>query len=391
MLTTDTLLLKLFENHPDLDFEDVSSQDKKILISLHNQLKKHHFLTEKQGNLLVKLYWQYLNIIPGLNDKFKNLIEKPSWSQKFRILNPVRKIYFEEIKKSNIIIEFTYDKGIKDKLNTLNSPSDTICKSLSATKWIMKTTESNIVNLIDKLANDKFDIDQEIQEIYESIKEVIKDNHNYLDILKPQNSKLLQTVLQDVKPYQNQNLLLLDRRHRFQYDFNIVDTNDTLSFQIAKRDYTQIYINSNAYTLEQVITSLQELERFPLLLIFNKSDVVESNKILNQLSKIKSILQINSIGIYYRQDNNTDINKEFNKHIQDNKFNSELDAQTEIVGTASTFLPKFFYKTNWYPKSVISFTNNFKSNKVFTYCDAVDCIIYYTNDKPLSGKMNEIL
>lgn len=391
MLTTDTLLFELASKYANFEIAGVSSQDKKILNSLLNQLKKQHFFTEKQGNLLVKIYWKYLECVPELNEDFKHLVEKPIWSQKFRVINTIRKIYFENDNKTNLIVEFTYDKSIKDKLNSLNFNNDNVSRSLSATKHKVKCTENNLVQLIEKLKNFNFEINQEIQELYRTVKLAIDNNENYLDLMKDHNKDLYKKVLQDIDSEIDNELLLLDRRHRFQYSYNALKNSENLDFKIANRKSTQVYVNSDSYDLSEVFSSLQSLKRFPALLIFNKNEVNESIEILKKIVLIEKELNLNNIGIYFRQDNNSDLNKEFNRLIQEFKFNSELTSSTEISGTVSTFLPKFFYKTKWYPKSVISFTNNFKSNKVFTYCDAVDCIIYYNNNKPLAGKMDEIL
>ena len=175
------------------------------------------------------------------------------------------------------------------------------------------------------------------------------------------------------------------------YEYSLPNNEENLTFKIANRSNTQVYVNSKTYSLDDVFSSLQDLERFPVLLIFNKNDVEESIKILKNLVNLSKKLSLENIGIYYRLDNNADSNKNFNQIIQENKLNCELNVSTKVAGTASTFLPKFFYKTNWYPRSVVSFTNSFKSNKVFTYCDSVDCIVYYNEHKPLVGKIDEIL
>lgn len=391
MSTVDNLLLHLFALYPNFDIKEVSNQDRKILNSFYNQLQKQHFFTEKQGNLLVKLLWKNLVYIPELQTNFKKLLENPSWSQKFRIIKVMKKIYFEDQNKTHIIIEFTYDKTIREKLSKITHNNETICKSMSATIYKMKVSEYNILCLINILIKDNFDIDNEIIEIYKKIKEIVINNKKYIDILEPNNTTLLDKVMEDLDPSKDNNLILLDRRQRYQYSYNSSTTDESLTFQIANRSNTQLFISNKKYQLTDIFSSLDELKRFPTLLIFNKNEVHESLEILKNLTTINNHQMLGNIGIYYRCDNTSELHKNFNLFIQTNKFNCELNESTLIAGTASTFLPKFFYRTNWYPKSVISFTNNFKNNKVFMYCDAVDCIIYYNEHKPLVGKIDEIL
>jgi hypothetical protein len=87
----------------------------------------------------------------------------------------------------------------------------------------------------------------------------------------------------------------------------------------------------------------------------------------------------------------TDENKEFNELIKKLNYNTHLDNTTQVVGISNKTLPKFMLNSTWYPKSVISFTPSFRSNKTHVYCDAVDLIIYYTESQPLLGNVDVIM
>ena len=55
MLTLDKLLAKLVDNDTISSSSQVTLEDKKVLLSLRQQLKRLYFFTEKQGILLTKL------------------------------------------------------------------------------------------------------------------------------------------------------------------------------------------------------------------------------------------------------------------------------------------------------------------------------------------------
>jgi hypothetical protein len=93
----------------------------------------------------------------------------------------------------------------------------------------------------------------------------------------------------------------------------------------------------------------------------------------------------NDIGIYFRFDNISEHNKNFNNLVSQLGYNAQLTDSTLVAGIANNKLPKFLLKSKWYPKSVISFSNNFKANKTSVYCDAVDLIVYYNEKRPLGG------
>jgi hypothetical protein len=115
----------------------------------------------------------------------------------------------------------------------------------------------------------------------------------------------------------------------------------------------------------------------------------ESKECLQNLKKLEISLKncgvANDIGIYFRFDNVSDQNKNFNNLVSQLGYNAQLADSTLVAGIANNKLPKFLLKSKWYPKSVISFSNNFKANKTSVYCDAVDLIVYYNEKRPLGG------
>jgi len=131
--------------------------------------------------------------------------------------------------------------------------------------------------------------------------------------------------------------------------------------------------------------ALYELNRLPVLFVFNGHDSKECLQNLKKMEKSLKNCDLNKVGIYFRFDSAGDSNKDFNASISHLGYNVKLDKQTLVAGIANNKLPKFMLKNGWYPNSVISFSNNFKSNKTSVYCDAVDLIVYYNDKRPLGG------
>ena len=119
--------------------------------------------------------------------------------------------------------------------------------------------------------------------------------------------------------------------------------------------------------------------------MFNGHDSKECLQNLKKLEKSLKNSGLDNIGIYFRFDSGSDNNKEFNSLISQLDYNSKLNQQTQVAGIANNKLPKFMLKNGWYPSSVISFSNNFKSNKTSVYCNSVDLIVYYNDKRPLGG------
>ncbi len=175
-----------------------------------------------------------------------------------------------------------------------------------------------------------------------------------------------------------------DRRLRYQYQIFQKNPEISLKNSLANREKTRVWVNSNTVTLQELIVALMDLKRLPVLTIFNGHDSDESLKNLNNLANsLKNIDLSNNVGIYFRFDNNSSKNQEFNSAVSSFEFNKPLNNLTEVAGIANNKLPKFVVSNNWKPMSVISFSNNFKNNKTSFYCDNVDLIVYYNPKEPL--------
>lgn len=392
MMTIDNLLHDLVNNQMFLTNKKVDQKVLKTLNSLSKQIKKGLFLTEKQAKLAVNLLKEI-----SRDDHLSHLVDTrildlETWSCPFRVINVYKKIYFEDEKKEQFIVEFTYDKDIKTKLFDIKSKTNGNTHAMSPSKFSFSATEKNIGLVLDCLAFYNFEIDKEILYFYKEIKKIQESTNKNFDFFENQKTIVTKCIENEIKDNTaNLDLILLDRRIRYQYMFDHKIVEKTLTSSIASRLTPQVWIDKKTYTLENVFTSLSELSRFPALLIFNKNDTDLNLKILKTLVELRESSTINNIGIYFRTENSSDLNKNFNTFISKNNLNLYLDSTVELVGLTTSHLPKFLLRSEWYPKTVISFTTSFKTSKTATYCNFVDLVIYYTDNSPLFGVKDEIM
>lgn len=391
MLTTDVLLIKLTENVSFLNDHLFPKKEKKILLSLSHQLKRGVLLTKKQANLLI-------NILSSNKENFKNmsiedlsLIENPVWNKEFREIVPIKKIYFSDSNFNDLMIESTHDKTFKDKINKLKKILSNNITSVSPTVYKVSYNEFILITVVNFFSKDDFAISNDVKNLYEKINDLVTNNSNYLNIYSPNNDKILNCVLKEVTDDSNKDLILLDRRIRYQYSFSSEKVEDTLKFKIANRSKSNVWIDESKYELEEILDAFNILNRFPCLFIFDKHNVENSLKILNLLKKYSDKQKNDNIGIYFRVDNSSPINKEFNEFIKNNDYNKQLNSETKIAGIANTMLPKFFFTVDWYPCSVINFSTSFNGLKSKVFCQGVDLIVNYAIPKPVSEKLYDIL
>lgn len=391
MITVDYLLKRICQHIKVID-KFISIKDKKILTSLDSQLDQGNFLTENQAKLLVKILIENIDHILLINDDSQSIIDSNTWTHQFRTIQQVRKIYLSTSVPVSIKLEFTYDKRIKTKLAKINELLDGNLVANGPRHYSAAFTEKNIVALVNQFKNERFEIDEKIMVFYHEISEILKNNKSPFYVFSLENANLKKAIEDDVGPITLDNLLLLhDRKFRYQYTVIEKITEKTLKTDIAQRCSTKVYVNSQQHTLDDLIASLKELHRLPLLCVFDGHDAKVDQKMLNLLSTamLKNNID-NQTGIYFRFGQDLEGDK-FNKSIKDLKYNQPLTEVTTVAGIANNKIPKFMVKTGWKPKTVISLIPGFKNNKSSVYFSDVDLIVYYGDKKPLAGDVDVVV
>jgi hypothetical protein len=385
MITLDSLLIELFQQGIErLDYQ-VPSRDKKILISLSRQVQSGHFLTENQAKLLTRILKENIKFITTITEEQRELINSPNWSQPFRVIEQLRKVLYNKDADGRILVEFTYNKRLRQVITDINKDIEGQMLSINGKQYSIPLTEKNLHLVVKTFKPHGFEIDPILTDFYEEISEILAGDKDQFEIFKITNTKLLAKVEDEIGPITEENICLLnDRSHKFQYSIFQKNPEKSLKNAIANRPSTRVWINSEQTTLDELVSALKDLHRLPLLIVFDGHDSKESLKNLKKLEKsLKNNGVETGVGIYFRFDNITDSNKDFNSTVSALGYNTALDHQTLVAGLANNKLPKFMISSEWSPRSVISLTNNFKNNKTSYYCDNIDLIVYYNDRKPL--------
>jgi hypothetical protein len=384
MITIDSVLTELFQLDINKLDNRISNRDKKVLISLAKQLAVGQFLTENQSTLLIKIFKENKDSIPS---PYNEVIDYPTWSRPFRVLEQFRRMFIAKEHDGRFVVEFTYNKRLRQQISEITKQIDGQLLSLNSKQYSLALTEKNLYLIVHTFKSQGFDIDPLITEFYEEISNILSTDADMFDVFDLPNKHIINAVTKEIGNITPENVLLLnDRRLRFQYSIYPKSSESSLVNSLANRPNTKVWVDSNTTPLTEVVRALLTLNRLPVLVVFNGH---ESKECLQNLKKLSDALKNNSInssnGIYFRFDNITDSNKDFNHTIAQLGYNSPLTENTVVAGIANNKLPKFFIKSPWYPMSVITFSNNFKSNKTSVYCDAVDLIVYYNDKRPLGG------
>jgi hypothetical protein len=388
MNTVDNLLLELL-NFPDEYVKTrISKRDFNTLTSLAIAISRPSFITEKQGNLLVKLLKENYKKLEIFTEQINLAIQVPEWSNTFRHIEQIRKLKIEIDFESEpyIFIEFTFNAQIKKVLNSLAKSIEGAITVINGKNYQAELTEKNIVLLVDALAPFDFEIDEKIQNFHEIIKSWSKnDFENQFLISNIENKNFHNTITLDlgIETAIDQNIIN-DRSMRYQYFLeNLKNPGENLVEYIANRPRTRLWVDMAQHSLLDIFESLKKLKRLPVLIVFENWD---EKKSLNHLEILDNSLEKSGldkrVGIYFRLPN-SETGAEFNQLIKNKSYNHPLDPSTEIAVVQSGKIPKFFLKSNWQPMSVIALNTKMglRHGKTSVYSNCCDLIIEWA-DQP---------
>lgn len=396
MLTIDNILLKIEEHSIDKLNSSVPVKDRRILKNLVRMIQMPSFITESQGRLLIKILQENMEALHFIGSELIPSLKNPSWTKSFKTVDVVRQVSISKNSSGNsfIDIDYSFNKEIKKSLITLiKNIEGATHTSISGKRTSLLLTEKNLYNVVKELDKHHFDKSEQVIKLYNDICSLdVSGTKDSFSVYKTSNIKLKNKLIKNIGAIDSTNMLLLeDRKIEFQYTIKGDLDDSTLANKIAKRTNNKIFINSSEYTLLEVAQAIRQLRKLPALCIFDEYDPGASVKNLKTVKTVVDVVDpaIN-VGVYFRFNNAGD-GEQFNKLISEYGFNKQLDSNNRVSVIANGKIPKFFLKSDWYPKTVISFSNQFRNNKTSVYCNSCDLIVYYTSSKPMIGIVDVIV
>lgn len=396
MLTIDNILLKIEEHSIDKLNSSVPVKDRRILKNLVRMIQMPSFITESQGRLLIKILQENMEALDFIGSELIPSLKNPSWTKSFKTVDVVKQISIikNSAGESFIDIECSFNKEIKKSLTTITRNIEGSASTITLgrrTSFLL--TEKNLYNTVKELDKHNFDKSEQVIKLYNDISSLdVLGTKDSFSIHKTSNIKLKNRLIKNIGSIDSTNMLLLeDRKIEFQYNVTGNLDDSTLANKIAKRTNNKIFINSSEYTLLDVAQAIRQLRKMPALCIFDEYDAGASIKNLKTVKTVVDAVDPTiNVGVYFRFNNAGD-GEQFNKLISEYGFNKQLDNNNRVSVIANGKIPKFFLKSDWYPKTVISFSNQFRNNKTSVYCNSCDLIVYYTSSKPMIGTVDVIV
>ena len=363
---------------------EIQKTDCTIMYSIGRQVFRGKAMTDRQLDVVSLklndykdqfLKHGYTNLLEILNQKKTRLplrvvdrsqwirvVDEPTKQKRINYLSKTQKAY-EPPKNSYIAVRFPFNKTMIQLVEALaHVHKDGYYHERGTHIHYFKLTENAVYDIIDKFKNKDYNIQEELLEYYIQVKEIKNNWKDYvpgvydfkLKNVVPNLTKAITKHLGEVSPsnihlYKDRSML-----YGLQHFDDLADytrQSSVLTQRIINRTSPAVFVSSNEWHLDAVVSSLRELKRFPLLVVVPENNPLDYISRMSQ--SLKAFVNKNKVTTMFRLDNK-DIGKEFNDYLREFKLNNLLDETSEVVYiSASKKFPKPLFQSNWKYEAVI--------------------------------------
>ena len=348
----------------------IEKTDHTIITSIARQVFRGTALTDRQSALMHEKLQNY-------RDQFINL----DWDFDYavnQLRQPLRHIdrsKYIKLQEDKIVIRFPFRKTEIMLVQEVANKTDGYSHEKGSHQHWFTYNESNVLNLLDRFKDKEFTIDENLLDVYNTVKEIHNNPTEYLSgfsnlKLININDKLLPIIndelgeLTDITQTQ-----FIDRR--FRYGFNHVErlNTTTLADKIASRKDKMYHSMPSAETSNSILNALWDLNRFPLLVLLEENNA--EDQLYECANYFRDILNPEQQSVLFRLE---DKDAGFNQLIKDRKLNNWVDKTTKVVYINKNKLPKLLVNNEWKPSAAFSFTSSldrFLDSYVSFNCDLI--------------------
>lgn len=365
-----------------------------IMFSIAKQVFRGTALTAKQYSLVKKLLVEYyVDQFTAHDIDLHEAVEK--------LRSPLRKIdsshwiKFQEVKGETMIaIRFPFNKKVIRHVEELKNKNDKDYFYAKHTHYfpVKEKYIWKIVNIAGQFQDANFDIEPKILELYKQL-EVFKANPNdhvpgiYNFKIKNYPQSGLDICLDEIGEPNYKNLFQYYDRRKF-YALNYFDEESVkesikdkseLTKKIVYRKESLVCVNSKTWPLEEVLKSIDEMNRYPLLVLVNpKESYGEVTKVQNL---VRNYIDNKQVSVLFRLDSKVGNEAiQFNQYVKEQGLNNIVDKDTKIVYISNNKIPKPLLKGGWIPKGIFTIGSKKISHNIEAYVANQNLIIQYDED-----------
>lgn len=379
----------------------VLDRDKQIIVDIAKKVFKGSALTDRQLDAVKKiLITRYKSQFKMRGIDLENSVN--TLRQPIRYLDRSEYIRLEEgskyvepywagfVPNKVIIVRFpfnmTYTKNLNEVRKLLSGNNSRYFSQRLKDKYILPYTEKVTHKLLSKFKNKIKDIDPILIDVYNECEKLSKHPSDHIPgiydyQIKHSSDKVNQHYIEYFgEPAQENLFLYYDRKDKMGLHFFdkvalelSKEKLSSLSKKILDRQYSRINLDLEKWTFNQVIQTILELRRLPLVIILPSAKEEDTLNQLHETHKMfKNIVTNKEISVLARCKNSTSFGKEFNEYIKTNQLNNSLAKTTKIVYITNKKVPKPLLTSDWEPEAVLICDNTRSYTKVDRYVGNID-------------------
>jgi hypothetical protein len=370
--------------------------DRVLLTSIARQTVRGIGLTDRQYTLVKEKLTKY-------RDQFNTTSDVEFEVSLKTLRTPLRSIdrsktvsLRKDGNKLDIVIKFPFNKKTIVIINEISKKySDSYKHVKGSNEHSFKFYEPIVVDIIEMLQDRNFYIEQEILDSYKEIKSIIENPLNYKPVIKDKNpynvdERVLSIAKTEIGNLTNDTLVkYYDRSLRYGIEkFEKLDFQNVsiLTNKIANRNCQKVYISPKNYNIDNVVDTLNELNRYPLIVVLDTNS--ELDQLIMTFNSLKRYIPASEQILLDRIENKTDKNYAVNSFIKDQGFSTWLDKNVKVVYIFQQRLPKLLLKTEWAPIAVLQNSGMRLHTTVATYLESRCDLVVAIDDQPSSFEKN---
>ena len=379
---------------------DMRTSDAKILKSIAKQLSKKIPMTDRQYELVKTKLLEYEDQFEKKNVDIESAIQNLAYPLREIDRSHTLKIVQDEDDNLSLAIRFPFNKKILDRVEEIRRLEGKVKRKIKDSTHYFSFSPDNLVKLVQiaQRFEHKFEIDSNIIEIYNTCLSYEKDKEIYVPGIYNYNLKnftpeAISNLISDLGDVNETNLsLYFDRKnlygiHHFDKEHldNSIQKLSSLSQIIVKRDMPTVLLHKRNFNFSQIVNSMFELKRFPILVVLDSKQALDQLTIAH--NHFKNVIHESEMSVCFRlqnawkPDEDKKITDPFNEYVSTQALNNSVDKNTKIVYINANKLPKPLLKTGFTPKCVITFGGKGLSfNNVTQYTQQFDLQIVYEED-----------
>lgn len=369
----------------------IDKSDIGILTSIAKQTSSNIGLTDRQ-----------LELVKLKLDLYKSQI--PDYIPPTTLRIPLREIdrrHFVTIETKDdnhyIVIRFPFKKKLIDLVEGIRRLYPDFHIKDKQKHYFLLTEKSvyNVVSLAKRFP--AFEIDNILLEWHKELDNINANKEKYVPTVK--NNKIF-NVRDNCKEAlinhcgKENTLLFYDRRNLFgikNFDQEELDRQynsvSVLTQKIIRRNTNDISISKKEWSLNHLAHSINELHRYPLLVIINNKFALDQLSIIHKT--FNGFIENKECSVLFRLDNIDSVGKNFNEYIRDYNLNNPVDSTTKIVYTSKEKLPKPLLESKWRPACVLTMDTMMHSTKISTFMQGCDLNIFFEEEESMIGRYSK--